>query len=679
FMLHAPDFLGYPDAVAMAKDHRAWVARGLGIKKAGNAIVTALGGIFSFSARPDLREACGTMLRAQRLYGAGRPVLWSGERIVLGRDLFRTLPEDSFDHGPVVAREGRFALAADVRLDNREALWRELGFDRAELPRQPDAFILMEALIRWGAAAVDRLRGDFAFAFWSGQAQSLLLARDFLGQRPLHFHRNADLLAFASMPKGLHALPEVPRRPDAGKVAEFLALLPENEPASFFEGVERVLPGHICTVTAGGIASDRYWTPSPRPLRLSSAADYAEAVREQVDRAVASRLRRAGGGVGAHLSGGLDSSTVAATAARLLAPADRVTAYTAVPREGYAEPVPRGRFADEGINAARVAAAHPNIEHVLIRSGGTSPLASLDRSFFLFERPVLNLCNGVWLEAIMDAAKRSGLSVMLTGQMGNLSFSYAGLETLPALLARGRWIRLARLAMQLRRHGTTLESVAARTFGPYLPRWLWRAANRRRGRDYRVGAYSALKPECAADLSARASLSGLDFSYRPRRDPIEMRLWALRRIDLGNYNKGYLGGWGIDVRDPTADRDLVELCLSIPSAEFVRDGRSRALARAAFADRLPQPVIEETRKGLQGADWHEGLAAAREEVADELERTAASLPADGPLDVNRLRALVADWPEGEWNSPAVQWKYRLALLRGVSAGNFLRKATGSNL
>src|SRR5207249_2791570 len=108
------------------------------------------------------------------------------------------------------------------------------------------------------------------------------------------------------------------------------------------------------------------------------------------------------------------------------------------------------------------------------------------------------------------------------------------------------------------------------------------------------------------DLESRAKARGLDLAYRPWSDGLAARMWGLRRIDLGNYIKGALGGWGVDLRDPTADVRLIEFCLSVPTEQFFRDGVNRALARRALADRLPPAVVEEQRKGYQGVDWHEG-------------------------------------------------------------------------
>jgi asparagine synthase (glutamine-hydrolysing) len=637
--------------------------------------MTALAGFWAFRGASDPLAQCQRMLKAQQVYGPERPVSSSEGDIALGKRLFRTVPEDIYDCVPVIGGAGRWTLVADVRLDDREGLCAELGIASAEAARLSDSHIVMRAVERWEEGAFSRLVGDFAAALWDRQHARLILARDFMGRRPLHLHRGSGFFAFASMPKGLHALPEVPNGPDEVAVAQLLALLPEQGPRSFFEGIQRVLPGEMLTVTAAGSTSSRHWAFSRPPLRLKRAEEYDEALRESFDRAVESRLRGAGGRVASHLSGGLDSSAVSATAARLLGPEGKVTAFTSVPGAGRTYEVQRGRFADEGPHAAAVAALYPNIEHVPVRTRGRSPFSTLDRSFFLHERPVLNLCNHVWIDAILDEAKQRGLGVLLTGEMGNMSFSYTGLTLLPNLLAKGRLWRLLREAVLLRRHGITLESVAANTLGPFLPAGLWQAINRWRGRPANIADYSAIRADRAAGLKAE---SDWDFAYRPWRDSVAMRLTAFGGLDPANYQKGILGGWGVDSRDPTADRRLIELCLSIPDEQYLSKGYTRALARRAFADRLPQAVVRETRKGLQAADWYEGLQAGVAEGREEVERLAALPAAAATLDTQRMKSLLEHLPEGGWQTHETQGQYRLALLRGVSAGHFLRKATGAN-
>lgn len=641
--------------------------------------MTALSGFWASRSAVDPVRACERMLAAQAVYAPGRPVCARSDDVAVGRRLFPLLPEDRFDRAPQQGGGGRWTLVADLRLDNRDELCEQLGVGRDAARSLADAGILLRALERWGDRAVERLVGDFAFAAWDRDRERLILARDFMGNRPLHFHRGNGFFAFASMAKGLHALPEVPCAPDEKAMKRFLALVPGDGTQSYFEGIESVPGGHLCIATRNGVERRRHWNPSSQILRLKRPEEYREALREEMDRAVSVRLRGTEGRVASHLSGGLDSSTVTATAAGLLAGGNgRVTAFTSVPREGYDDPLSSRRFADEGAHAAAVAELYPNIDHVLIRSGDRSPLATLDRNFFLYEQPVLNLCNAVWSDAINDSAKSRGLSVLLTGQMGNLSFSYNGCERLPQLLRQGRLLKLAQETLRLRRHGFGLQSAAAHIFGPYLPRRLWFAINRWRGRGIDVGDYSAAHPAAADEARAEMENSGRDMSRRPSKDAFASRLRVLDDVDFGAYNKGTLGGWGIDIRDPTADRRLVELCLRIPVEQYLRGGRIRALARGAFTDRLPPMILGETRKGLQAADWHDGFANGRGQAVEEVERLAALGAAQATFDVERMRRLLADWPEDGWNSHRVQSGYRLALLRGISGGHFLRKSLRAN-
>ena len=153
------------------------------------------------------------MLRAQQVYAPAPPALWSAGDIALGRRLFSTLPEDRFDRGPVTGGGGRWTLIGDLRLDNRPELCEALAIEPARAALLSDAAVAMAAFERWEDEAISRLLGDFALALWDRDRARLLLARDFIGQRPLHYHRGAGFFAFASMAKGLHVLPQVPPAP----------------------------------------------------------------------------------------------------------------------------------------------------------------------------------------------------------------------------------------------------------------------------------------------------------------------------------------------------------------------------------------------------------------------------------------------------------------------------------
>jgi asparagine synthase (glutamine-hydrolysing) len=644
--------------------------------------MTAIAGLWRFDGRPDVADQCARMLRALEMYGPHGTAHWDGRFVALGRSLYRRLPEDRFDRQPLEGAGGRVVLVADVRLDNRDDLLATLAIPPERGRELCDAAILLEALLRWDEGCLGRVFGDFAFACWDKERRRLLLARDPMGRCPLHVHRGPHSIAFASMPKGLHALGEFVRAPDEERIAEYLALMPDYSTRSFFAEIERVQPGHVLTVTANGSTSRRYWEPARRFLKFKNPAEYDEGLRHHVEQATRVRLRGAGPEVATQLSGGLDSSIVTTTAARLLAPSGgRVVAITGVPREGYDRAERPGRFAFEDAPAAMTAAMHPNIEHVVVDGGDRTLFDDMDRSFYLYDQPILNLSNGPWFYATYDAARARRLGVMLVAFCGNFTVSYDGGQVLADLVARGRWLRWLKLCAALRRaDGMTVRSALSQSFGPYLPASLWVWLSRLRGRELDVSRYSAIRRDRLDQLgiAARARAHDHDLANRPRVDPVGTRLFAFGRIDIGNFNKGTLAGWNIDLRDPTADTRLTEYCLSIPAEQYVSGGVPRALARRAFSDRVPAAILNERRSGLQGADWPGRLRAAKAQAMDEVARLEHNAPAVRALDVARLQKLVADWPENGWDTTKIATDYQLALLRGISVGHFLRRASGEN-
>lgn len=642
--------------------------------------MTALAGIWNISDKPDARASCQRMLSAQHIYGPHGDAIFDIGGIAVGRCMFETLPEDRYDRGPLESTDGRYVLVGDVRLDDRDALADALELPPDAAVRLPDAAFLLRAWERWQEDCFAHLYGDYAFALWDADQKQLTLARDHIGTRPLHYHRSAEFIAFASMPKGIHALPDVPYAPDEDKLAEMLALLPEMGTNSFFRGIERVEGGHFVIITRSGVTSHRHWDPTPQSIGTWRGDDPVQALRAHLDRAVASCMRGAEDKIGAHLSAGLDSAAVASTAARLIGSnGGRVIAFTAVPREGYDRPAPRRRIGDEGPLAAATAALYPNIDHVLVRGTADALDQNWDQSFYLLERPLLNPCNDRWWTAINAEARRRGIKVMLTGEMGNMTVSFAGLELLPELVRKRAWRELWRQARALvRKRRMGWAGVAAAAFGPWIPAPLWAALlpNRIGARGIKHHTALSARHMREMDFKRLAKARGLDPTYRPRKDAFESRLWVLHRIDKGNFQKAALGGYGIDQRDPTADRRLIEFCLSLPTAFFLADGETRALGTQALTDRLPTKVLEERRKGYQAVDWHEGLAAASKLEAD-LARLE-SVPAAAILDLPRIRRLAADLPSDGWERSEVIEDYRLTLLRGSAAGHFLHRATKTN-
>ncbi|MET1111491.1 MAG: asparagine synthase-related protein [Allosphingosinicella sp.] len=581
------------------------------------------------------------------------------------------LPEDANDRQPAASDDGRFLLVADLRIDNRDELIAALSLGAAA--GLSDSALLLRAWLAWGRGVAERMIGDFALAVWDRSERSLWLARDTAGERPLHYRRSDGLFAFATMPLPLARLPGAGFDVDEERMAGFVADLPSGGDRSFFAGVSLLEPGHCALVTRSGIDVQRYWEPSRRPLHFARSEQYGEALREQLDAAVARRLRRAHGLVGSQLSSGFDSSAVTASAAlALAAKGERLLAFTSAPREGFAGPVVAGRIGDESAIAAATAALHPNIDHHIVRPDGASALSLLGTSHALAGQPVGHVCNNVWWQGLNREAGEAGVAVMLTGEAGNFTISAGlGVDTLGDLVhsgAWGRWWREAR-ALRRRRDFSWLQMLNA-SFGSRLPESLYA---RLRGRRPELPPFVA--PAWRGAMRRR--LETADLGVRPPRDAAARRWKYLRAIDPGNYRKRSLAEWGVEERDPTNDRRLVQFCFSLPPEALLDGGVRRPALREALSGRAPARLLDQRLRGQQMPDWYEQIRG--DEVLAFARDSAASGLAGSVIDLAAVEAAARSWPDSGWAERPIIYLYRMHLLRTLAAASFIDSVRSGGL
>jgi len=134
----------------------------------------------------------------------------------------------------------------------------------------------------------------------------------------------------------------------------------------------------------------------------------------------------------------------------------------------------------------------------------------------------------------------------------------------------------------------------------------------------------------------------------------------------------------IEMRDPYADRRLVEFTLGIPERQFWHAGVDRWLARRVLADRLPREITDERRRGAQCPEWYTIVSARRDGLAAAIERIARSPLASRVVDVPRMKALLDNWPKDAEAAKPYKQIYGRALARGISIGGFLRRYEGGN-
>jgi asparagine synthase (glutamine-hydrolysing) len=305
---------------------------------------------------------------------------------------------------------------------------------------------------------------------------------------------------------------------------------------------------------------------------------------------------------------------------------------------------------------------YENMEHLVLRSDGASPLDRIRSDATIYQQPIAQPCNYTWLAAVNEAASNSGAKVVLTGSTGNLALSAGGPSVLADFLRSGRWRRWwAEAQASTGRNGWRLRGVVASSFAPWVPASIWDGLSRVNGNVPGDLTSSLVNSDLRGEVEASAAEAHKEEGSRRNR-------WRmLQRIDSGNYKKVALARWGIDERDPTADRNLIEFCLSLPPEQLLSDGVNRRLARAALSDRLPELVLNAPR-GYQFADWYEAIdrGALERLITRCEERTGGA----SVVDFDELRKLAASWPEAGWATFPIIGTYRISMLRALAAAAF---------
>src|SRR5262249_23370740 len=319
--------------------------------------------------------------------------------------LYQLTPEDLFERQPLLLAD-RFVILFDGRIDNRSELSEALGIGMPELHLMPDSVIALRLFDRWGERAFERILGDFAIIVMDLQNASLICARDHMGLRVLHYHRSAKQFAVATTPEALFALSWVPRTLNKDKVGDTLVQRGLNGETTYYQGINRVLPGCIVRVSGAGFSKDRFRDPEKiADVRFKTDDDYVDAFREHLDAAVKARLRSSRPPC-ATITGGLDSSSIAVTAADMLAAnGNKLNTFTAVPEVGFFREDLRRCYFDETPYVRQIAAANPNlIPHFLPPSKGPI-LDQIANQIRLGGAPSGSILNGLWVMDMMAAAR----------------------------------------------------------------------------------------------------------------------------------------------------------------------------------------------------------------------------------------------------------------------------------
>ncbi|MEN8144867.1 MAG: asparagine synthase-related protein [Gemmatimonadota bacterium] len=618
-------------------------------------------GILTFDGRPVSEEAVRRMMSAAPHRGPDGDSTWTGAGAGLGYQSLQIGPDSTHEQQPFQQKGDGCVLVADARIDNRTELLRELGGQPGLNEAASDAALILAAFRRWGADAPARLVGDFAFAVWDREKKRVVAARDPMAMRPLYYRHEAGRLLFGSEVKQILASGDVPRRLDEATVAAFLA--GDFGPAgwTFYSGIQQLPPAHVLVADKNGARVTRYWDAEPsRQIRYPDEAQYAEHLLELLSESVSARLRGTRP-MGLFLSGGMDSTSIAATAGWLKTKQSADVA----PLHTYSWAFPTLAECDERhISSGLV--DHYRLLSSDIDAEAAAPLSGYPRHGPDADDPYVGVYQPL-LEATLAAARDDGVRLMMSGERGDLSMGDY-IYDYPGLFWRGQWrTLLEELRMQAGWKNASvaamlniflLRPARAHVWPPGRAEWA-REPLRRTYRRFRKRPISPpwLRPEFSA-------ATNLDEILRQRPEQADFQPLARHKRYQAIFTPMHVRGmvwsdrtqarFGIGFADPWSDRRIAEFALAVPQRLLNRTGDNKRLVRRAMRGVMPEETLGAIRKITPYPLYMRSLKQREQATVREL-LTDMRAAAHGFVDEAGLRGHYDSICRGSPEHPGFWW------------------------
>ena len=500
-------------------------------------------------------------------------------------------------HQPLSNEDGTVWVAFNGEIYNHRELRAGLQAQGHVFSTSADTEVLVHLYENDGDRLVDRLCGMFAFAIVDTRTQTLMLARDRLGEKPLNYCITGDgTVAFASELASLRRFPGTPRQIDRQACADYFSLGYIPAPRTIFAGVSKLPPASVLTVAFGGESARlrRYWRPQFEPKETIGFRDAALRARELLDAAVQKRLE-AEVPLGAFLSGGIDSTAITALMQQHLP--DPVHTFTI----GFAEP----RYDERAY--AQIAARHLGTRHAA-QEAEPRDTALLRRLTRHCGEPFCD--SSILPTALLSQFTRTGVTVALSGDGGDELFGGYQRYQVMALhrLLRGippalrRVLSEAALALlpqarAQRTAATTLRRLVTALGAPPLEAYM--GFQGIFTQDWRAELMAA--PE-GPDVHDRAETWKTLLQAGTAIEGVERFI----ELDMVEYLPGDLlckvdiasMMFSLEVRSPFMDHELIDFVTRLPRHYHVDLRQRKRLLRAAVADLIPPEIAQRGKRGF---------------------------------------------------------------------------------
>ena len=457
-----------------------------------------------------------------------------------------------------------------------------------------DTEVLLHAYGQWGEACLEHLVGMFAFAVWDSHHERLFIARDRLGEKPLYYYATPGFFIFASEVRSLLATGLVPRRLQTPGLASYLAFGAVQDPVTIIEGVRSLPPGHKLTWEKGRCNIEEYWglgEVASRAPATESATEAVKSIRQHLLEAVSQRLV-SDVPLGIFLSGGVDSSSLAAAASEV----------SEKPIEAFSVVFGGSSFCE--VAYSEQVARKFNCHHHKIELNEIQLLEEIPDALGSMDQPTID---GVNTYVVSQATKKAGITVALSGLGGDELFAgYSSFLSVP------RMSRFHRYAGWLEPLGKGVNALVDRTQTNRLAKMRALAAG-----DYYAGEPYFLSRALFLPASVRALLPSLalqngnlsaDWNLRGVADTVRgldsvnqvavlesstyMTNTLLRDTDCMSM------AHGLEVRTPLLHHPLWEYVMPLAGKLKLDSRLPKPLLLRAVGQRLPEEVYLRRKMGF---------------------------------------------------------------------------------
>ena len=518
-------------------------------------------GIYGFIA--DLEDPAGALRGMQGALlhrGPDHQEYLLDGRLGLGHNRLAILDLTSAGHQPMTLTEAGLTLVFNGEIFNYRELKRGLG--EHVYSSQSDSEVLLRAYQKWGSDCLTRLNGMFAFAVWDHRRESLFLARDRFGIKPLVYAETPRGFFFASEPKALFSA-GIPKQPDLETWATYLKYgTYDHSDRTFFEGVRQLRPGHFLTVNLSANVSAGCYYDFPELVSGSRAVESEETVQQEYGslmRDAVDLCFRSDVPVGIAASGGVDSSALIAMASKTAQTQEQVQAFTFTCDHPKYDETP---WVKETLQLTN----HPwHVSRVF-----SHQIPDLIESVSMSQEEPFGGFSTLCLAELCDLAGGVGVTVLLDGN--GLDEQWAGYEY------------YGRIGVDSEEYQS--GPVQGSTTSPVRPTCLTNEITQ-----------AARNPDLPKPF--RSDLDNLRF-----RDLFHTKIpRALRFSDRASMMHSR------ELRVPFLDHRLVEYSFKIAPSLLIRNGQHKYLLRKIVADLLPEPVVSAPKRPVQTPqrEWLAGV------------------------------------------------------------------------